>query len=103
VQMPRMDGLAATRKIRQGAAGRKNVNIAIVALTAYTSDSDRQQFLDSGMDDAVAKPADEHALAEAMQRALAAARRRAASTANGPTDGTTDGTMDGPNSATETP
>ncbi len=95
VQMPRMDGLAATRKIRQGAAGKKNMNIAIVALTAYTSDSDRQHFLDSGMDDAVAKPADEQALAEAMQRALAAARRRAASTAHGATDG--------PNSATETP
>jgi PAS domain S-box-containing protein len=95
VQMPRMDGLAATRKIRQGAAGKKNTNIAIVALTAYTSDTDRQHFLDSGMDDAVAKPADEHTLAEAMERALAAARRRAASTTSGPANG--------PNTKTETP
>jgi len=91
VQMPRMDGLAATRKIRQGAAGKKNTDIAIVALTAYASHTDRQHFLDSGMDDSVAKPADERALAEAMQRALAAAHRRAASTANAP------------NTATETP
>jgi len=84
VQMPRMDGLAATRKIRQGAAGKKNTNIAVVALTAYTSLADRQHFLDSGMDDAVAKPADERALAEAMQRALAAAHRRAACETNAP-------------------
>jgi len=62
--MPRMDGLAATRKIRLGAAGKKNTDIAIVALTAYASHTDRQHFLDSGMDDSVAKPADERALAE---------------------------------------
>ncbi len=76
VQMPRMDGVAATRQIRQGAAGVKNAGIAVIALTAYVSQEDRQHFLDSGMDDAVAKPAEETALAEAMERAMQASRAR---------------------------
>ncbi len=76
VQMPRMDGIAATRQIRRGASGERNAGIAIVALTAYASGEDRQHFLDSGMDDAVAKPAEEEALFAAMERALAAARDR---------------------------
>jgi PAS domain S-box-containing protein len=77
VQMPRMDGLTATRQLRQGKAGAENRNIAVVALTAYTSREDRRNFLDAGMDDAVSKPAEEKPLFEAMQRALAAARARA--------------------------
>jgi len=76
VQMPRMDGVAATRQIRQGAAGVKNAGIAVIALTAYVSQEDRQHFLDSGMDDAVAKPTEETALAEAMERAMQASRAR---------------------------
>ncbi len=78
VQMPRMDGLAATRQIRQGAAGKRNAGIAVVALTAYASGEDRQHFLDAGMDEAVAKPAEEEALMAAMRRALDVARQRAA-------------------------
>jgi PAS domain S-box-containing protein len=85
VQMPRMDGIAATRQIRQGAAGEQNAGIAIVALTAYASNEDRQHFLDSGMDDAVAKPAEEEALFAAMERALAAARDRSRPAPQAPT------------------
>ena len=76
VQMPRMDGIAATRKIRQGAAGEKNAGVAIIALTAYASNEDRQHFLDCGMDDAVPKPAEEGALAAAMGRAMRVADQR---------------------------
>jgi len=77
VQMPRMDGLTATRQIRMGEAGEESRNIAVVALTAYTSREDRQNFIDAGMDDAVSKPAEERPLFEAMERALAAAAGRA--------------------------
>jgi len=79
VQMPRMDGLTATRQIRQGAAGWQNAGIAIVALTAYASGEDRRNFLAAGMDDCVSKPAEEKALAEAMRRALGLAQSRPAS------------------------
>ena len=52
--------------------------LAVVALTAYASGEDRQHFLDAGMDEAVAKPAEEEALMAAMRRALDVARQRAA-------------------------
>ncbi|WP_305570298.1 PAS domain S-box protein [Humidesulfovibrio sp.] len=78
VQMPRMDGIAATKRIRKGGAGPQNAGIPVIALTAYASHEDRQNFLDSGMDDAVAKPADEATLFAAMERVIAAARNRTA-------------------------
>ena len=83
VQMPRLDGVAATRQLRRGGAGETARNIAVVALTAYTSSTDRENFLEAGMDDAVSKPAEEKALFAAMERALAAARSRAAARTTG--------------------
>jgi PAS domain S-box-containing protein len=54
VQMPQMDGLEATRVIRQWEAGR--VRVPIVALTAHAMESDRQRCLEAGMDAYVSKP-----------------------------------------------
>jgi signal transduction histidine kinase/DNA-binding response OmpR family regulator len=55
VQMPEMDGLAATRAIREleAAVGRRT---PIVAVTAHASSDDRTRCLEAGMDGFLAKP-----------------------------------------------
>jgi len=53
VQMPEMDGLEATRRIRadSGLAG-----ACIIALTANVSGEDRKRYLEAGVDDFIGKP-----------------------------------------------
>ena len=58
VQMPVMDGVEATRRIRQGEAGDGVKNIPIIAMTSYAMDGDREKFLQAGMNAYVAKPVD---------------------------------------------
>ena len=56
VQMPGMDGMEATRQIRDPRSGTVNPKVVIVALTAHAMAGDRQRCLDQGMDDYLAKP-----------------------------------------------
>lgn len=56
VQMPEMDGLTATRKIREGACGDTAGGIPIVAFTAHATKGDREACLGAGMDDFLTKP-----------------------------------------------
>jgi CheY-like chemotaxis protein len=56
VQMPVLDGLDATRRLRAGEAGELNRHVHVVALTAATTSEERQQALDSGVDDLLSKP-----------------------------------------------
>ncbi len=52
VQMPEMDGLEATRRIR-GASGDQSV---IIAMTANAMQGDRDECIQAGMDDYISKP-----------------------------------------------
>ncbi|MFP4169396.1 MAG: GAF domain-containing protein, partial [Desulfonatronovibrionaceae bacterium] len=56
IQMPVMDGVQATLKIRASEGDFRE--IPIVALTAYAMSGDREKFLASGMDDYISKPVD---------------------------------------------
>jgi signal transduction histidine kinase/FixJ family two-component response regulator len=55
VQMPEVDGLAATRAIRQSFDAE---TMPIIAMTAHALAEERQRCLDAGMNDHVAKPLD---------------------------------------------
>ncbi|WP_141732100.1 ATP-binding protein [Oligoflexus tunisiensis] len=53
MQMPGMDGLTATRRIRERV---KHRHLVIVAMTANAFEEDRRRCLDAGMDEFLAKP-----------------------------------------------
>jgi two-component system sensor histidine kinase/response regulator len=54
IQMPEMDGITATRKIRELHSRKKDV--PIVAMTADAMVGDRERSLDAGMNDHITKP-----------------------------------------------
>ena len=56
MQMPGMDGLQTTRKIRTTIG--RNTKIPVIALTANAMAQDKQKCLDAGMDDFLTKPVD---------------------------------------------
>ncbi len=68
VQMPELDGLQATKRIREHEVVHGG-HLPIVAMTAHALPEDRQRCLDAGMDDYVAKPLREAKLLDAITRA----------------------------------
>jgi two-component system, sensor histidine kinase and response regulator len=71
VQMPEMDGFAATREIRRREGRDKHV--PIVALTANALAGDRERCLEAGMDDYLQKPFAEGELLRVLETWVAAA------------------------------
>ena len=69
VEMPEIDGLAATRSIREHEkiSGK---HIPIIALTAHALAGDKERFLAAGLDDYVAKPLKIDDLTSAIDRQL---------------------------------
>lgn len=71
VQMPRMDGLEATRQVR---ALPGHARTPIIAMTANAFAEDRARCQEAGMDDFVAKPVDPQELEAALKRWISEAR-----------------------------
>ena len=69
VQMPNVDGLEATRLIRQYCHDRGLI-IPLIGMTAYAMAGDRERCLASGMDDYVAKPIKPELFYEVVERHL---------------------------------
>jgi PAS domain S-box-containing protein len=67
IQMPRLDGFAATRAVRAAEAGTGR-HVPIVAMTANAFAEDRQACVDAGMDDHLAKPVRLRSLRDTIAR-----------------------------------
>ena len=79
VLMPVMDGLKATRAIRQLPNGQA---IPIIAMTANAFEEDRQACIAAGMDDFAAKPIDPDALLATLDKWLGRIKGTAAGSSN---------------------
>ena len=66
VQMPNMDGIAATAAIR--ALPSHKARLPIIAMTANAMAGDRESFLDKGMDDYISKPINRRSLETLLER-----------------------------------
>jgi signal transduction histidine kinase/CheY-like chemotaxis protein len=77
IQMPEMDGLQATERIRAGeryknsakACGEASDHLTIVAMTAHAMQGDRERCLLAGMDDYISKPVRSEELLRVVARA----------------------------------
>lgn len=81
IQMPIMDGLEATRRIRAG--GGPNTATPIVAMTAHATLSERQRSLEAGMNDHLIKPIDVARLRETTRHWLEKGKGKAAAPGEG--------------------
>jgi len=77
IQMPQLDGIETTRRIRSLEAGQPGRQTPILALTANTLVEDRYACFEAGMDGFLIKPLDREKLAAALA-GLAASRHIAA-------------------------
>jgi CheY-like chemotaxis protein/HPt (histidine-containing phosphotransfer) domain-containing protein/anti-sigma regulatory factor (Ser/Thr protein kinase) len=71
IQMPGMDGLEATRQIREQL---RLLELPVIALTAGALVEERRRALEAGMDDFLTKPLDPEALVRTLRRHIEARR-----------------------------
>jgi len=67
VHMPEMDGLEATRRIRDAKSMVRNHLVPVVAMTASAMKGDREMCLDAGMNDYISKPINRAELVRALE------------------------------------
>ncbi len=70
VEMPIMNGIEATRAIREPVTGCLDPDVPIIALTAHAMWGDEQRCMHAGMDDYIPKPVDIDSVASIIQSTL---------------------------------
>ncbi len=112
LQMPEMDGLTATQRIREREAA-TGAHVPIIAMTAHAMKGDRERCLNAGMDGYVSKPVRKRELSEALREVMGdeANHRQPGSEESGdatepadvtePTNATPPGSAAEPSAATE--
>ena len=65
IQMPDIDGIAATQLIREKS---QNRNTPVIAVTAHAVDEERQKILSSGIEGHLPKPIDDKALSKVIEK-----------------------------------
>jgi CheY-like chemotaxis protein len=70
IQMPEMDGIEATQRIRRESRRQPY----IIALTANVMPEDRETYINAGMDDYLGKPMEINKLTEALKKAAVVLR-----------------------------
>ena len=73
IQMPVMDGLEATRRIRENPVWRQ---LPIVAMTAHAMNEDRERCLEAGMNSYVLKPVKPEHLLQTIERFVSGAESK---------------------------
>ncbi len=66
IQMPEMDGIAATEEIRK--INQHNLKLPIIALTAHAIKGEKDRIIQSGMDDFLTKPIAQNELRKNIQK-----------------------------------
>ena len=70
IEMPEMDGISATEKIRNDNSGDLDPNVPIIAMTAHVMPSVRGKIMASGMNAYLSKPIDRNEAADILARLL---------------------------------
>ncbi len=82
VQMPKMDGLEATKIIRDPSSGVLDHSVPVIAMTAHAMHGSHEICLNSGMDDYLSKPISAKSLAKILEKWLLESQEKNISTSH---------------------
>lgn len=74
IQMPDLDGVETTKRIRNSDSEKFNSEIPVIALTAYAMRGDKEKFVRAGMNDYATKPVDINKLLEKINQLVTKAK-----------------------------
>jgi PAS domain S-box-containing protein len=70
IQLPVMDGVEASRRIRSGEVKGADPTVPIIAVTAYAMSGDKEKFIEAGMNEYLSKPIEMAELEKVVSRVL---------------------------------